>query len=204
MKHSILQVLLFLFVVDSALAQSIEELNSRRIKERNQYIDSSSYKGRHKKSIDWDVDDDTWGFAYTYSPHFPINLSANYTCSYFSITGELGAPLTGEKYDVGEYKDMPILYVMAAPGFYCKYFSIHYGVGCLFNIRDYPSSFINGIPQQYSKELSFAFCHKPSVTGYIPICDGDYYITINAGYMFVPKFKGLNGFTCGIGFQIEL
>ena len=45
---------------------------------------------------------------------------------------------------------------------------------------------------------------KPSLTGYIPISDGDWYITLSAGYNICPKFKDLNGFTFGAGFQVEL
>ena len=45
------------------------------------------------------------------------------------------------------------------------------------------------------------FILKPSITGYIPISDEDFYITINAGYNYIPKLKELNGWSFGIGFQ---
>ena len=45
---------------------------------------------------------------------------------------------------------------------------------------------------------------KPSLTGYIPISNGDWYITLSAGYNICPKFKDLNGLTFGAGFQVEL
>ena len=97
MKRSILKVLLLLFVVDAASAQSIEELNSRRIKERNQSSYTSSYTRRRNKSIDLDADDTTWGIGYNYSKHFPLALNANYTISYFSIYTQKNRPFCVQK-----------------------------------------------------------------------------------------------------------
>lgn len=203
MKRIILNLIILLFIAGTISAQTEEELLNRRKKEHERT--SLSYQRRHKKSIDWDVEENTWGLAYTFSPHFPVSLSGNFTFSYFSITGEVGASCTGKKYEKDDNnKDTPLFYVMASPGFYCKYFGVHYGVGYVMCNTDYPTFIVNGIPKEYDKTLTAYFCHKPFVTGYIPISDGDYYITLNAGYMFVPKFKELNGFTCGIGFQWEL
>ena len=124
----------------------------------------------------------------------------------------------------------PIGYIMAQPGFYCKYFSIQCGVGALFDVRkETKVSTGTNITQtttitvgatssvsSYTDENSYQsgyyetkkpgvnFCFKPSITGYIPISDDDYYLTINAGYIFVPKLRELNGFTAGIGIQFEL
>lgn len=231
MKRFLLRVLLFLFVVEYASAQSIEELNSRRIKERKQSSYTSAYTSRHSRSIDWDVDDDTWGLAYTYSPHFPLSISANGTWSYFQLGGEFGLTLSGKEFDWKENTTAkPIGYLMASPGFYCKFLSVQCGVGALFDIRKETnistgtnisqttsitigsstsiSSYSDESNYQYSSyetsKLGFNLCFKPSVTGYIPIEDGDYYITINAGYLFVPKLKDLNGFTVGVGFQITI
>lgn len=204
MKPIFTTVLLLVFIAGTVSAQSIDELNSRRIKEQEK-ARLYNYSSTHKKTIDWDVDDDTWGLAYSYSPHFPLSLSVNYTTSYFSIIGEIGVACTNKKYEINEgKKDMPILYLMASPGFYIKYFSINYGVGYLFNVQDYPSLTINNVPQEYDKTVSGNFCHKPSITGYIPINDGDNYIILNAGYIFLPKFKDLEGFSCGIGIQWTL
>ena len=204
MERIFINICLLVFIAGTISAQSIDELNSRRIKEQEKKR-INSYSSMHKKKIDWDIDDDTWGLSYSYSPHFPLSFSANYTTSYFSIFGEIGVACTGKKYEIKEgNKDMPILYLMASPGFYIKYLSINYGIGFLFNVQDYPSLTINNVPQKYDKTISGNFCHKPSITGYIPINDGDNYITLNIGYIFLPKFKELEGFTCGIGFQWTL
>lgn len=204
MERIFITICLLVFIAGTISAQSIDELNSRRIKEQEKKrIDS--YSSMHKKKIDWDIDDDNWGLSYSYSPHFPLSFSANYTTSYFSMFGEIGVACTGKKYEIKEgNKDMPILYLMVSPGFYIKYLSINYGIGFLFNVQDYPSLTINNVLQKYDKTISGNFCHKPSITGYIPINDGDNYITLNIGYIFLPKFKELEGFTCGIGFQWTL
>ncbi len=181
--------------------------------------------------IDWDLDDDTWGVAYSYSPHFPLALSANGTWSYFKLEGELGFTLSGKEYDWKEnITAKPVGYLMASPGFYCKFFSVQCGVGALVDIRKETkastgtnitqtttitigtstsvSSYTDESGYQYSyyetKKPGFNLCFKPSVTGYIPIENGDYYITLNAGYIFVPKLKELSGFTVGVGFQWTL
>lgn len=225
MKRSILKVLLLLFVIDTASAQTIEDLNSRRIKERESIGHSiQSSGGSSGNGIDWDVDDDTWGLAYTYSPHFPLSLSVNRTWSYFQLGGELGFNLTGKRYDWDtDITAQPIGYVMAQPGFYCKYFSIQCGVGVLFDVRreivekeggtTITSITINGETHTDVQQQTYSannmscgvnFCSKPSLTGFIPLSDDEFYLTINAGYIFVPKFKELNGFTVGIGIQFEL
>ena len=233
MKRSILKVLLLLFVVDAASAQSIEELNSRRIKERNQSSYTSSYTRRRNKSIDLDADDTTWGIGYNYSKHFPLALNANYTISYFSIGGELGVNLDKKKIVRSETEtDNPIAYLSVAPGFYCKYFSINCGVGALmaWNQQSWSTTYetggavtvttvtINGnstttegttasssvTMSGTNEKTKWGLLLRPSIVGYIPISDGDYYITLNVGYIYMPKFKELNGFSFGVGFQVEL
>ncbi len=224
MKLTILNVLLLLFMTEYASAQSIEELNSRRIKEHKQSSYTSTSTGRHKKSVDWDVDDDTWGLAYTFSPHFPLSFSANGTWSYFQLGGELGFTLSGKRYDWDtNVTDQPIGYIMAQPGFFCKYFSVQCGVGALFDIRrknieenggtTVISTTINGQSDISISQSTYYvdqttcgvnLCIKPTITGFIPISDDDYYLTISAGYLFVPKINELNGFTIGVGIQCEL
>jgi len=195
---------------------------------RTKVLDGNTNSG---SGINWDVDDDTWGVAYSYSPHFPLAFSANGTWSYFKLEGELGFTLSNKEYDWKEdVTAKPVGYVMASPGFYCKFFSVQCGVGALFDVRKEKeistgtnitqtttitigtstsvSSFTEESGYQYNfietKKPGINLCFKPSVTGYIPIEDGDYYITINAGYIFVPKLKDLNGFTIGVGFQWTL
>lgn len=212
-------------------AQSVNELKGKSKTTKKEKEDAarartytSTYGGKsHRRGMDWDVDDDTWGIAYSYSPHFPLTLSANWTWSYFQIGGELGFNLSGKRYDWDTNATaQPIGYFMAQPGFYCKFFSVQCGVGALFDIRRETSeepgettiiTQINGQSNTSVSQSSYSveqtrcgvnLCIKPSITGFIPISDGDYYITINAGYIFVPKLKDLNGFTVGVGFQITI
>ena len=113
-------------------------------------------------------------------------------------------------------------YLSVSPGLYLKYISISCGVGLLFDSRDettsYSSSssdnFENGpVSGSTSVEVSsstsmtttgVSLFVKPCLTGYIPISNGDWYITLSAGYNICPKFKDLNGLTFGAGFQVEL
>ena len=198
---------------------------------------ASSYPGSHSLSTwswsfsdIWEIEDDIKGWSYDYSPHFPLAVSYSRTLSHFLIGGEIGSTCSKKKYKFGTNEtSQPIVYLMATPGIYCKYFSVQCGVGALIDIRvkkwiiyvqnndsvtvNTTGDGINDVnidinfedgDQQYkidkdTKNTLF-FLVKPSITGYIPVSDGKY-ITINAGYVFVPKFKELNGFSCGIGFR---
>lgn len=233
MKRTILKVLLLLFVIDSASAQTLEELNSRRIKERNLSGKVSPDPGGRKKWYDLDADDTTWGIGYNYSKHFPLTLNANYTISYFSISGELGVNLDKKKIVRSKTEtDNPIMYLSVNPGLYCKYFSVNCGVGALMVLNQQSwstvydsdgtitettitvngnSTTIAGATESSSasfsitnEKIKLGLYLKPSIVGYIPISAGDYYITLNIGYMIMPKYKDLNGFSFGVGFQVEL
>ena len=167
--------------------------------------------------------DQTWGVGYSYSQHFPLGLSVNYTYSCLSVVAELGVNLDGEKYIVNLYN--PSGYLTISPGFYCRFLSINCGVGIVASSYmktktwggNYSEEFggesedgsvsVGGsvnITTSGSTSTSAAKCNfilKPSFIGYIPICDEDYYITINVGYNYIPKFKELNGWSFGVGFQ---
>lgn len=167
--------------------------------------------------------DQTWGVGYSYSQHFPCGLSVNYTYSCLSVVAELGVNLDGEKYTANLYN--PSGYLTISPGFYCRFLSINCGVGIVASSymktktwRDSYSEEFGGegeddsvsvggsvnITTSGSISTSATKCNfilKPSITGYIPISGEDYYITINAGYNYIPKFKELNGWSFGIGFQ---
>ena len=233
MRRLIVMIILGMFVFNLS-AQSVDDLKgkSKTTKQEKDdaakartYISTSTYSSRSSsRSLDWDVDDETWGLAYTYSPHFPLSLSVNGTWSYFQLGGELGFNLTGKRYDWNtDITAQPIGYIMAQPGFYCKFFSVQCGVGALFDIRresiektggtTITSITINGETKTDVSQSTYVanqtkcginFCFKPSITGFIPFGDDDFYLTINAGYIFVPNFKELNGFTVGAGVQFEL
>lgn len=172
-------------------------------------------------------EDQTWGLGYSYSQTFPLSLSLNYNTSYclsvsteygFNLDGKIYTTvytLDGKKYTKKEYN--PSGYWVVSPGFYCRFLSINCGVG--FMTSNYSETQTN--TENFSGEsedgstsvegsistttsisvTKFDFMLKPSITGYIPICGEDYYITVNAGYNYIPKFKELNGWSFGVGFQ---
>lgn len=194
-------------------------------------VDSLTLKEKIIEWIDFVVDaftpeDQTWGLGYSYSQTFPLSLSLNYTCNCFSLASEFGFNLDGKKYTTKYILDSknyttkeynPSGYWVVAPGFYCRFLSINCGVG--FMTSNYSetqtitgnfsgesengSTSVDGsisITTGYSTN-KFNFMLKPSITGYIPISDEYFYITINAGYNYIPKFKELNGWSFGVGFQ---
>lgn len=170
--------------------------------------------------------DQTWGLGYSYSQTFPLSLSLNYTSSCLSLATEFGFNLDGKKYTT-EYnldgktytikEHNPSGYWVVSPGFYCRFLSINCGIGFMtsnysetrtntgnFAVENEDGSIsVNGsisMTTRYST-TKFKFMLKPSITGYIPISGENYYITINASYNYIPKFKELNGWSFGIGFQ---
>ena len=232
MRKICIIALLGIFTLNMS-AQSVDSLKGKSKttkKEKDDAARARSFSStgyitpQHRRGVSWDVDDDTWGVGYSYSKHFPVALSANYTTSYFSIGAEIGANLDNKKIFRSEIEtDDPIGYLSIAPGFYCKYFSINCGVGVLlaWNSESWTTTteFVSGndtngnSSMAYSSYMSasgtnekakYGLLIKPSLVGYIPISDGDYYITLNVGYLYLPKFKDLNGFTAGIGFQITI
>lgn len=167
-------------------------------------------------------EDETWGISSSYSKQFPITIAANRTWSVFSLGCEIGVDLKGDRYINEQYN--PVCYFNISPGAYFKYISINCGIGSLLSSYEKVSTLIKGDSYTDSFEgesddgcisvngsvtiitisqtkTKWDFVFKPSITGYIPICDEYYYITINAGYNYIPKFKELNGWSFGIGFQ---
>lgn len=235
------------FSVNILNAQTIKELTGRhttRIVNTGNDVKSDNSGSNQKKSGDdfietFTPEDQTFGFSYNYSQHFPLTLSANYTYSCWSIAGELGLNLDGKKYttnSVGLGTDLevknsdirhynPIGFLIVSPGFYCRFLSINCGIGFIANSYNYSytkvknsseivnvtvngSAIVNGSVTTTSDschyngtKCDYRLILKPSITGYIPISDEKYYITINAGYNYVPKFKELSGWSFGVGFQ---
>ena len=109
--------------------------------------------------------------------------------------------MDGKKYTANQYN--PIGYLTISPGFYCRFLSINCGVGVMscsyMQTTTWGDDTIGG-----SFSISgdkFYFILKPSITGYIPISYEEFYITINAGYNYIPKLRELNGWSFGVGFQ---
>lgn len=217
-----------LFSTNVLNAQTIQELEGRYTPPTSNSGYTRTY---HRSGWDDFVDaftpeDQTWGLGYSYSQTFPLSLSLNYTCNCFSLASEFGFNLDGKKYTTKYNLDSknyttkeynPSGYWVVAPGFYCRFLSINCGVGFMTsnysetqtNTENFSgesedgSTSVDGsisITTGYST-TKFKFMLKPSITGYIPISDEDFYITINAGYNYIPKFKELNGWSFGVGFQ---
>lgn len=202
MKKNFILLTLSLFTIGS-FAQSLDDLKR---KPKTTASERVSRTNSYHRSTGWDVDDDTWGFGYNYSSSFPVSFSANYTTSYFYIGGELGVNFKKDKYilaDTSREKKTgdPIFYLSVNPGLYVKYWSLSCGVGLLFDSREEEETV-----SDYSLSSEFigkSLYVKPCLTGYIPV-GYDSYITLSAGYNICPKFKDLNGFSFGAGFQVEL
>lgn len=217
-----------LFSTNILNAQTIHELESRYTPPTSNSGYTRTY---HRSGWDDFVDaftpeDQTWGLGYSYSQTFPLSLSLNLTSYCFSLATEFGFNLDGKKYSTKYNLDdkkyttkeyNPSGYWIISPGFYCRFLSINCGVGFMTsnysetqtNTENFSgesedgSTSVNGsisITTGYST-TKVKFMLKPSITGYIPISGEDYYITINAGYNYIPKFKELNGWSFGIGFQ---
>lgn len=215
-----LALLLFAgFSIDSGVAQTEDQLLKRFVPifpettGWDNFVDAFTPKDR------------TWGIGYGYSQSFPLTLAGNFTISCFSAALEVGVNMDREKYMSQQLN--PLFCLSVAPGLYFKYFSVNCGVGCLFsNVRqtssvtetvgenssmtfegdDISGSIIVDSNAHIKYDLFFSDwkCHfilSPSITGYIPICSEDYYITLNVGYNYIPKFRDLNGWLIGVGFQ---
>lgn len=203
-----------MFLVNIVNAQTIKELEGRYQQVVRDCIPPK--KSFCDKFVGvFTPEDETWGLGYSYSQTFPLSLSLNYTYFCLSIATEFGFNLDGKKYTIKEYS--PLGYYVISPGFYCRFLSVNCGVGFMtssyMKTQTYTENFaeesedgstsVDGsitITTEYSA-IKFNFMLKPSITGYIPISDEDFYITINAGYSYIPKFKELNGWSFGIGFQ---
>lgn len=95
----------------------------------------------------------------------------------------------------------PDLYMMLSPGLYLRFLSINCGIGylpgdCVVNLDIENGNVVN---TEMTKTNYYML--KPSITGYIPISDEDFYITVDVGYNYSPNIKDLNGLSLGLGFQ---
>lgn len=103
-------IILLVFIVGTNFAQSIDELNSRQNKElENNHLTTDQTK--YEKKIDWSIDDDTWGVSYSYSPHFPLSFSVNFTAAHFSIVGEIGVTCTNKNMKLKKIMELCLYYI---------------------------------------------------------------------------------------------
>lgn len=184
-------------------------------------IPQKSCKDKFNNFMDDFVDiftpeDDMRGFGYAYSEHFPLTVSVNSIYSYFSIDFEFGFNFDFDSKEYYEQKYNPDYYLVLSPGVYLGILSFNCGIGVLGSnyydfiigdtvyFGDETTSISGSITlEQSMKKYKAHLILKPSITGFIPIFD-DYYITINAGYNYLPNFKELNGWSFGIGFRFEI
>lgn len=182
-------------------------------------IPQKSCKDKFNNFMDDFVDifipnDNTFGYEYTYAQNFPLVVSVGGTSSYFSIVAELGFNFDSKEYYVQNYN--PECYLVISPGIHLGVLSLNCGIGVLGSsyydiiigdttyFGDETTSISGSITLETSiKTYKAHLILKPSITGFIPIFD-DYYITINAGYNYLPNFKELNGWSFGIGFRFEI
>ncbi len=213
-------------LISFVLLSFVNVLNAQTIKE----LESRTVPSYPPIPSGWDdfvdaftPEDQTWGLGYSYSQYFPLTLSVNYTYSYLSVAAELGVNLDGKKYVANQYNLFG--YITVSPGFYCRFLSFNCGVGVMGMGYTKTTTWGDSYTENFGGESEdnsvsvdgsvnittsgsistsankYHFVLKPSITGYIPISREDYYITINAGYNYIPKFKELNGWSFGVGFQ---
>lgn len=218
----ILLIFMMISVSTAIKAQTEDELIRRirdpkpnpqkEIKEETKIVEEKTFI---EKLSDFFVDDfvdfftpedETLGVGYNYSEYFPITISANGTYSCLSLGMELGINADKNSYQLENYN--PRYFLTISPGFYCRFMSINCGVGFMSSeyMKNIYDSSIENENSAVHTNVSIStqklhFVIKPSVTGYIPISYEYYYITVNVGYNYIPKFKELNGCSFGVGFQ---
>lgn len=103
--------------------------------------------GSTSSMMDFEPEDNTIGFSYSYSPIFPASISLNNTEDYLLWGIDIGFNFNKERYLVkGDTKDPidPILYASMNWGVYFKYISISCGLGMSMS-RNY---------SEYGKEIN--------------------------------------------------
>ena len=189
---------------------------TRTYSETQSSSQSTSKPKSHGHDVDWDVDFESIGLSYSYSKYFPLAIGVTYTNNHFSFGSELGFNLDKKELYPSDVETVSSLkYLAFIPGFYCKFFSINCAIGGLSYNYEKSSTLISGneaygnsgssstsvTASETTKEPKACFLLKPSITGHIPIRDEERFITLNVGYLYIPKFKELNGLTLGVGFQ---
>ena len=218
MKKIFLFGVILLFTTIVVEAQTLDDLEKRWMPKTTSTgtISQKSCKDKWDNFMDdfvdiFSPDDNTFGYGYTYAQNFPLAVSVGGTSSYFSIDAEFGFNFDSKEYCVQNYN--PECYFIVSPGIYLGVLSLNCGIGVLGSsyydiiIGDttYFGNETTSISGSITSEISIKtykahLILKPSITGFIPIFD-DYYITINAGYNYLPNFKELNGWSFGIGFR---
>lgn len=150
-------------------------------------------------------EDNIAGFGYNYNKIFPLGFSVASTWwEYMYGAVNIGFNLDGKNYSGNGGEINPIMYFSVEPGFRMKYFGVGCGVGELVHKTTSVSLIENGNPVQWSTTIGGCFLIQPSIRGFIPICDEEFFLPLNVGYNIVPSVKSLNGLTFGVGFYVNI
>lgn len=201
---------LFLDLLSICHAQSLTELEKRHkteVERKSQIQQSYTYT----RGTSFDLFDDyeaAWGFAYDYSKAFPLALSVNYAIPYLSIGAELGLNFDSNTYITKQTETElelvnPNFYLTLKPGLNLKYLTMSCGVGFVGLSKDISEN-RPGYTFSSTGEPAWGLFLKPEISGFIPICDNEYYISLHVGYNICTKYKELNGISFGVGFQISM
>ena len=223
MKKFIWLICLIVLALNSSAQdlKDLENLSKLTDSEKAYKSTDTPVKTTHNFDHDWDVVGvSTLEVDYCYTKHFPLTVDVKYTICCFVVGAEIGANFDKNvivKSDL-EYHD-PFGLAMVILGGYSKYLSFNIGAGvCALNHYKTETTTQNnnvstgtGIEISTSAStsvtkntLSCALALKPSITGHIPLGSDEYFLTLNVGYLFIPKYDTLNGVSLGIGFQFEL
>lgn len=220
--------------------EELFERHKKEIAKKHESPNKPVANGTTQKNIDWNYffcygdmfdwrttvrewkDNYVLGASYSYSKMFPLGFSLDIRQPIFSFGAEFGRNFDDKKYtretvfsisssyvnDSLVQSDTIKYYYLLDPKFYTTVkvaFSIPYvdlgcGIGALCT-KD----------QLGNKNYWFWFL-KPEITGYIPICDFDYYISLHVGYNLPLKsidngiweFNEGRGLTLGMGFHFWL
>lgn len=155
-------------------------------------------------------EDDYYRAEYIYSKAFPFSYSYTKTTDIWSVGGEMGFNFEGKEYHSQKYD--PTAYLLYTPGVYFRLFSFNCGIGTLMSthkktkiepVTDESSTI--SISYLYSwTAVKFDLMLKPNMTICIPFWDDEYFITLSAGYNYIPRYEDLSGWSFGIGFQREI
>lgn len=190
--------------------------------------------GRKKVKVDLsDIvydHNETIGFGYNYSKHFPVGASIFYAWESFPVllSFDFGYNMDDDKYVVDNVKMTDVMnynrtkkiydpkyYMIVTPHAYFRYFAVGCGVGCLvMNCKEetanyYYNNVATGVKSGgYSTETehaAFKFMIRPSVKGFIPL-DGEdkWAIVASVGYNWAFGCKEKNGLNMGLGLKVNV
>lgn len=169
----------------------------------------------------------TCGLALNYDQHFPAGASFFVQSGVLMGSLDIGVNLDNKKYttekmaisDIMNYsytktKYDPKAFITLTPSLFLKFVSIGCGVGVVWlgsekNTQEQTSTFdadnqLTGYGTGTSsvEDDAFKLMFRPQVRGFLPI-GKEWYMSVGAGYDFIPSMKDLNGYHLSIGFHVN-